>query len=90
MVGKDTSLDDYFADAAGRIGILHEQSQTELETNDHIVKNLTDMRASISGVNMDEELADMLKFQHGYAAAARFMSTVNAMLDVVLRLGASV
>ena len=42
------------------------------------------MRDSVSGVNIDEELADIIKFQHGYNAAARFIATVNDMLDTVI------
>ena len=46
------------------------------------------MRDSISGVNIDEELADIIKFQHGYNATARFVATVNEMLDTIInRLG---
>jgi flagellar hook-associated protein 1 FlgK len=33
---------------------------------------------------MNEELADMLRYQHGYNAAARFISTVNSMLDTLI------
>ncbi|KKL19525.1 hypothetical protein LCGC14_2464570, partial [marine sediment metagenome] len=42
------------------------------------------LRKSISGVNIDEELVSLIKFQHGYAAAARFVAEVNKMLDVII------
>jgi flagellar hook-associated protein 1 FlgK len=84
MVGSFRSFDDYFADAAGRIGSLGERTQTSLETENLIMKQLRDMRDSISGVNIDEELSNMIKYQHGYAAAARFITTVNAMLDTLI------
>ncbi|MDR0556754.1 MAG: flagellar hook-associated protein FlgK [Treponema sp.] len=88
MVGKQGSFDDYFADAVGRIGILGEQSGRMLETQNLIMKRLNDMRQSVSGVNIDEELANMLKYQHGYEAAARYINTVNSLLDVLInRLG---
>lgn len=86
-VGSLGTFDDYFADATGKVGILHEQSIKELETHNRIMKQLADARESISGVNIDEELSNMIKYQHGYAASARFMSTVNSMLDIVVRLG---
>jgi flagellar hook-associated protein 1 FlgK len=84
MVGRLRTFDDYFADAAGRIGILGEQSGRSLETQNLTMKQLRDMRESVSGVNMDEELAAMIKYQHGYAAAARFITTVNSMLDTII------
>jgi flagellar hook-associated protein 1 FlgK len=88
MVGKQGSFDDYFADAVGRVGILGERSGRMLETQNLIMKQLNDMRQSVSGVNMDEELANLLKYQHSYEAAARYINTVNSMLDVLInRLG---
>jgi flagellar hook-associated protein 1 FlgK len=84
MVGQLGTFDDYFADAAGRIGMLGERTGKSLETHNLIMKQLRDMRDSVSGVNIDEELSNMIKYQHGYAAAARFITTVNAMLDTLI------
>jgi flagellar hook-associated protein 1 FlgK len=89
MVGRLGTFDDYFADAAGRIGMLGEQTSRALETENLIMKQLRGMRDSISGVNIDEELSNMIKYQHGYAAAARFITTVNSLLDTLIRMGVS-
>jgi flagellar hook-associated protein 1 len=87
MVGQYRTFDDYFAVSVGRIALLGEQSQIALETQNLIMKQLDELRQSISGVNMDEELANMIKYQHGYAAAARFISVINSMLDTIIHLG---
>ena len=84
MVGDTRTFDDYFADQVTNIGLKGEQSSRSLETQSAIMKELKEMRDSISGVNVDEELANILKFQHGYNAAAKFISTVNDMLDTVI------
>ncbi|MDR0730881.1 MAG: flagellar hook-associated protein FlgK [Treponema sp.] len=84
MVGALGTFDDYFADAVGRIGILGEQSREALATENLIMKQLKDMRESVSGVNIDEELAAMIKYQHGYNAAARFITTVNSLYDTLI------
>jgi flagellar hook-associated protein 1 FlgK len=84
MVGALGTFDDYFADAAGRIGLLGERAATALETENLVMKQFKDMRQSVSGVNIDEELSNMIKYQHGYAAAARFITTVNSMLDTLI------
>jgi flagellar hook-associated protein 1 FlgK len=86
-VGKLSTFDDYFADSVGRMGLLGEQSRDALATENIVMKNLHDLRQSISGVNVDEELQNMIRYQHGYNAAARFISTVNSMLDTLMRLG---
>jgi flagellar hook-associated protein 1 FlgK len=87
MVGQFKTFDDYFAVSVGRIGLLGEQSQIALETQNLLMKQLQEMRQSVSGVSVDEELSNMIMYQQGYAAAARFINTVNSMLDIILRLG---
>lgn len=83
-IGREETLDDYFADSVARIGLKGEEAELALDTSERISKDLTDLRQSISGVNLDEELSDMIKFQHGYQAAARFISNVNQMLDTII------
>ena len=41
-------------------------------------------RTSVEGVNLDEELANMMVFQQAYNAAARLMTTVQQMYDTLL------
>ncbi len=84
MVGQIATFDDYFANAVANAGLKSEQAKQAASTQDLVMKDLNDMKQSISGVNIDEELAQMIKFQHGYAAAARFVATVNQMLDTII------
>jgi len=84
LVGKYRTFDDYFAVSVGDIGLMGQRSQIALETQNSIMKQLEEMRQSVSGVSVDEELSNMIKFQHGYAAAARFITTVNSMLDTII------
>ena len=44
------------------------------------------VRNSISSVNLDEEIANMVEFQKAYQAAAKFMTTVDGMMDSVIRM----
>jgi len=84
MVGKNMTFTEYFADAVGRVGELGKQSQEQKETHNLTMKDLIERRQSVSGVNVNEELADMLRFQHGFNAAARFITTINSMLDTII------
>jgi len=88
MIGQLDTFDDYFADSVVRMGMLGEQSGRALATENQLMKDLNELRQSISGVNVEEELADMIRYQQGFNAVARFVSTVNSMLDVLMRLGA--
>ena len=84
MIGFSKSFDQYFADSVASVGLKGETAARALETENLILKDLEDLRQSISGVNIDEELAQMIKFQHGYAAASRFITEVNKMLDTII------
>lgn len=83
-VGQISTFDDYFADTSASIGLRGEQARNQLETAELEMKELRDWRDSISGVNIDEELSQMIKFQHGYNAAARFVTQIDRMLDTVI------
>jgi flagellar hook-associated protein 1 FlgK len=89
MVGSLRTFDDHFAEAVARVGLSGERAQSASATHERIGKELRDLRSSMSGVNMDEELANMIKFQHGYEAAAKFITKVDSMIDTIInRLGA--
>lgn len=49
-----------------------------------IVDNLEDRRQSISGVSLDEEMVQMMTFQHAYAAASRVLTAIDEALDVLI------
>jgi flagellar hook-associated protein 1 FlgK len=52
--------------------------------NDAIMKTLNDRRESISGVNLDEEAANMVKFQQLYSASSKILQTSSQMFDTLL------
>ena len=88
MIGRARTFDDYFAESVTNVGLKGEQAQTNLLSQNKIMADLRTMRDSISGVNIDEELADIIKFQHGYNAAAKFVTVVDELLETVInRLG---
>lgn len=88
MIGKDKTFDDYFANSVTNVGLKGEQAETNLLSQNAIMNDLRNLRDSVSGVNIDEELAEIIKFQHGYNAAAKFISVMDSLLDTVInRLG---
>ncbi len=88
MVGSMKTFDDYFADTVTNVGLKGEQAATNLLSQNAIMDDLKNLRDSISGVNIDEELAEIMKFQHGYNAAAKFITVWDNLIDTVInRLG---
>jgi flagellar hook-associated protein 1 FlgK len=84
MVGVTSTFDSYFADRVAGIGLKGEEANRSLDTTKLVMKDLKDLRESISGVNVDEELSMMIAYQNGYAAIARFVSTFDGMLNIII------
>jgi flagellar hook-associated protein 1 FlgK len=49
-----------------------------------MVQQVDNMRQSVQGVSLDEEMANMIKYQHAYDAAARVITTMDQALDTVI------
>ena len=84
MIGHKRMLDDYFADTVTNVGLKGEQAENNFLSHNAAMDDLRSLRDSISGVNIDEELADILKFQHGYNAAAKFITVWDSLIDTVV------
>jgi flagellar hook-associated protein 1 len=84
MVGVTSTFDSYFADRVANIGLKGEEANRSLDTTKLVMKDLTDTREALSGVNIDEELSAMIAYQNGYAAIARFVSTFDKLIDTII------
>jgi flagellar hook-associated protein 1 FlgK len=84
MIGGNETLGEYYQALITETGLKGETAESESLNRGLIVENLHNLRKSVSGVNIDEELVNLVKFQHGYAAAAHFITQVNQMLDLLI------
>jgi flagellar hook-associated protein 1 FlgK len=70
------------------IGIIGNDSQTyknESESQKLIVEHLNNLRETISGVSLDEEAANLVKYQRSYQAAAKMISTFDSLIGDLLQ-----
>lgn len=84
MVDRNTTFNDFYISLVSRIGTQGEEAKEMVKNQEALMKNLGNLRESVSGVNLDEEMANMVAFQHGYNAAARVITTMDRMLDVII------
>jgi flagellar hook-associated protein 1 FlgK len=79
-----------FADAYRRlvteIGLDTEQAGQEALFQQKLVEQLTQMRDAVSGVSLDEELSNLIKYQRAYQAAARLVSVADELYQTILSL----
>lgn len=83
MVRGETN-DDYWRAVAAEVGVESQAATRNSENQDTLVSELDSKRQSVSGVSLDEEATDMIKFQHAFNAASRFITTVDDMLDTLI------
>ncbi len=80
-----STIGEYLHQMVGGIGIDSESIQREKTYTQTIQEQLSATRDNISGVSLDEEMANLIKFQHAYAAAAKLITTAQEMLDTILQ-----
>ncbi|MBH5320618.1 flagellar hook-associated protein FlgK [Paenibacillus sp. GSMTC-2017] len=78
------TVDAYFRSVVGQLGVQAAEA-TRMQTNQQIVVDqVNSRRQSVSGVSLDEEMSNMIRFQHAYNAAARNMTMIDETLDRVI------
>lgn len=65
-------------------GLAARRANSSLESSGATLDALEDRIASVSGVSLEEEVADMLKFQQAFQASARFLQVVNEVSTTLL------
>ena len=78
---------DFYSNLVFQLGSETSNTLAELDASDLILQRLQAQRGSISGVSLDEEASNLVKYQTAYQAAARIVTTVNSMLDTAVNLG---
>jgi flagellar hook-associated protein 1 FlgK len=78
------SIEGVYSLMAGNVGSYHQSNQVSMNTQDALYGQLSQTQQSISGVNLDEEAANMMKFQQSYQAAAQMMQTSQKLFDTLI------
>lgn len=85
---NSATMDQFFGGLISTLGVEVRLAETNRETQLDVINNVELLNKSISGVSLDEEMINLMKFQRGFQAAAKFLSTTNSMIDVLLGMGA--
>ena len=78
------TTDSLYSTFVTRIGSMVQDSQRQQASAQALVDSVDSRRQSTSGVSMDEEMTNMVRFQRAYQASARAMSTMDEMLDTLI------
>ena len=78
------TFQEYYSTIAGNFGSVAQGVEGSLRTQEILHDQLTSQRASISGVSMDEELANLLQYQRSFEAASRMIVIADEMFQTIL------
>jgi flagellar hook-associated protein 1 len=84
LQGGTASLGDTYSQLVSDVGTKTQAAQTDAKTHKSLLNQATSMQQSISGVNLDEEAANLLKYQQAYQASAKVISTANSLFQTLI------
>jgi flagellar hook-associated protein 1 len=84
MNSNTSTLNSFLSSMVGQIGSQVADAKTNSDYQTAIMNSLNNQWQSISGVSIDEEMINLMKYQMGYNAAGRLITTVNSLLDTLM------
>ena len=78
------SLFSYYNGQMTTMGSRADAMKHNVDFQDNVMTQVSNLRESTSGVNWDEELTNMIMFQQGYGACSRCLTTMDEMLDKLI------
>ena len=85
--GGTATFQSAYARLVSDNGISTREAKVQLDAQSAILDQAVSARESLSGVNLDEEAANMLKYQQAYQAASKILEIGNKLFDTILSLG---
>jgi flagellar hook-associated protein 1 FlgK len=79
-----SSFSDAYGDLVERVGTLTSQARVDGQATSAILKQATDNRDSVSGVNLDEEAAKLIQFEQYYQASAQIIQVARNLFDTLI------
>lgn len=81
---SNATIGAQFSAIVGQLGVQSQEAARQTSNSEFLVQQVDTRRQSVSGVSLDEEMGNMIKFQHAYSASARFMTTYDQLLDKLI------
>ncbi|OQP31318.1 MULTISPECIES: flagellar hook-associated protein FlgK [Pantoea] len=86
LVNGNATLSQAYASIVSSVGNKTSTLETASTTQKNVVDQLTDRQQSVSGVNLDEEYANLTKYQQYYMANAQVLQTASTIFDALLNI----
>ncbi|MCF7988059.1 MAG: flagellar hook-associated protein FlgK [Methylovulum sp.] len=84
MLGGNASINDINSQMVAKIGTLANSAKVNSAAQESLFNMAKQSRESLSGVNLDEEAANLIKYKQAYQAAAQAISTASTLFDTLI------
>lgn len=81
---RSYTLEECFSILATEVGSRAKGTDDMAASHQSIQEQMNELRESVAGVSVDEEMTRMVQFQYGFQASARVVSMVDELLDVII------
>jgi flagellar hook-associated protein 1 FlgK len=82
--GLKMNVTDFYTLLDNWIGTAGQEAESFTSNQSVLVQQVQDNKQSLSTVSLDEEMTNMLKFQHAYSASAQVMNIIDGMMDNII------
>lgn len=79
-----SSFSDYYGAVVAGVGVDGQEANRMVSSTGVLVNHIVNQRQSLSGVSLDEEMINLVRFQKSYSAAARMVTIMDDMLDTIV------
>lgn len=84
--GDTDGPDTLYRNMMVRLGVQAQSNQRRTEAQYAVARRVDDARESVSGVSIDEEMTNLVAFQHAYSAAAKYITAIDATMDTLINM----
>jgi flagellar hook-associated protein 1 FlgK len=81
---SSTGPDRQYQGMIGQLGVASQATSRRNDIQTNVTEQIDANREAVSGVNLDEEMTNLLTYQRGYEAASRVLTTIDSMLDQLI------
>ncbi len=83
---NSSTFNDFLHGSVAQLGIETSERESEKNSFESLLTNLENRRQEISGVSIEEEMINTIRFQQAFQASAKYITTVKEVSDILMRI----
>jgi flagellar hook-associated protein 1 FlgK len=87
LMGSGMTIDNFYESLTSRVGQDVVDAKNSVDHQTSVINQVENQRQAVSGVSLDEEMLNLIKYQAAYNAAGRLCAIVNTMMSTLINLG---